>query len=39
MKKILDIIESLIRRRFTGILTIEFFEGGIRSADQKEKVI
>jgi hypothetical protein len=39
MKKLLDIIEMLIKRRFTGTLTIEFFEGGIRAAHQDEKVI
>lgn len=42
MEKIFHIIKILIQKRFTGVLTIEFFDGGIRSAHQqtqKEKVI
>lgn len=42
MEKIIHILKTLIQKRFSGVLTIEFFEGGIRSAHQqtqKEKVL
>lgn len=39
MEKIINIIKLLVTRRFTGTLSIEFFEGGIRASHQTEKVI
>lgn len=39
MEKLIFIIKLLITKRFSGTLEVEFFEGGIRSAHQREKVI
>lgn len=41
MTKLWEIIESLMRSRFTGKLEITFFEGGVRSAERvvKEKIL
>ena len=39
MDRILAIIESLIKLRFTGKLEITFFEGGIRAVHKSEKIL
>lgn len=37
MAKLLTIIESLMKLRFTGKLEITFFEGGVRAIDRVVK--
>ena len=39
MQKIIAIIESLVKLRFTGKLEITFFEGGIRAVHEVRKVL
>ena len=41
MQKLIEIIQKLIREKFTGKLVVDFFKGGIANAETnvKDKVI